>query len=129
MALTLTVLPDRFAVCRLGVGEAVAGWVLRLPFYSVTRTADELSIVLPEAHVPDDWQAEKSWRCLKVHGPLDFGLTGILAGISGTLAQADISLFAISTYDTDYILVKEADLERAVQALIDKGVINGNPLR
>ena len=77
----------------------------------------ELSVVLPEENVPADWLAERGWRCLKVQGPLDFGLTGVLASLTVPLAGAGIPIFAISTYDTDYFLVHDADLSRAIEAL------------
>jgi hypothetical protein len=89
--------------------------------FSITRTNEELSIVCAEALVPPGVQVESGWRGLKVAGPLDFALTGILAELSGALARAGISLFAISTYDTDYILVKEKDLEQTVETLLRAG--------
>ncbi len=88
-------------------------------FCSITRTADEVSIVCPLGRVPDDVRRESGWRCLKVEGPLDFALTGILASLAVPLAQAGISIFAISTYDTDYLLVK--DLDGAVATLTGEG--------
>jgi len=116
-ALMLRVLPLRFAVCRLLSGEMVPGWLYGLSFWAATRTDDELSVVLPEENVPADWLAERGWRCLKVQGPLDFGLTGVLASLTVPLAGAGIPIFAISTYDTDYFLVHDADLSRAIEAL------------
>lgn len=115
--LTLTTLPTPLAVCRRSPNEPIPAWALLGDFFSITRTADELSIVCPQARVPAHAQAERGWRALKVAGPLDFALTGILAGLAGALAQAGISIFAISTYDTDYVLVKEEALEPACAAL------------
>ena len=116
--LTLTLLPDRLAVCRLAPDAALPPWLAwDGGLISLTRTADELSIVCAEERVPGDVQAERGWRAFKVLGPLDFALTGILAGLAAPLAEAGISLFALSTYDTDYILVRAADLERALAAL------------
>jgi hypothetical protein len=89
----------------------------------VTRTDEELSIVLPEDSVPMDWKAERGWRCLKVLGPLDLGLVGILASLTSPLAEAGIPIFALSTYDTDYLLVHDADLARATGALSLSGHI------
>ncbi len=119
--LQLSILPGRLAVCRLEKSSPLPAWAISADFFSLTRTADELSIVCPEALVPAEVQAEKGWRGLKVEGPLDFALTGILARLSGALAGAGISLFAIATYDTDYILVKETSLENAVEALLGSG--------
>jgi hypothetical protein len=113
--LTLTALAGSYSVCRLGPSATIPGWVPGGGFVSVTRTADELSIVCPAGNVPSGVRAETGWRVLQVQGPLDFALTGILAALATTLAGAGISLFAISTYDTDFILVK--DLVGAVKAL------------
>ena len=119
--LTLTVLTAPLAVCRLAPGEPLPAWALLGEFFSVTRTTDELSIVCPQALVPAQVQAERGWRALKVAGPLDFALTGILASLAGALAKAGISIFAISTYDTDYVLVKAETLERACDLLRAQG--------
>ncbi len=120
--LSLTVLPDVYAVCLLDHDARLPDWVSLHrdeAFVSITRTADELSIVCAEQHLPAtlDGSCEKGWRCLKVLGPLDFGLTGILSGLTGVLAAVGISIFALSTYDTDYLLVRRESLERAVRAL------------
>lgn len=116
--LTLSVLPWTFAVCRLGPNEvSAAAQLSSCGFCSVTRTEDEISVVVPEEVVPATWRAERGWRCLKVHGPLDFGLTGVLASLSVPLADAGISIFALSTYDTDYLLVRAADLDQATSVL------------
>lgn len=119
-SLTLVLLPDRLAVCRLPPGAplpAETGGSL----WSVTRTRNELSLVLAEDAVQDGWKAERGWRCLEVKGPLDFSLTGIMASLAAPLAEARVSLFAVSTYDTDYVLVREESLERAVEALRGAG--------
>ncbi len=123
LSLTLSVLPQTFAVCRLDPAAEIPAALLSSGFVSITRTADELSLVLPEEAVPGTWRAERGWRCLKVQGPLDFALTGILAELSTPLAQAGISIFALSTYDTDYLLVRAADLDRAVRVLAGHGHI------
>ena len=115
--LTLEVLPGLLAVCRLGPSQGVPEWVLRLPFWSITRTEDEISIVLPEALASPGWKQETGFRALKVRGPLDFGLIGVMARLTVALASAHVSLVAISTFDTDYILVKTPDLARATTAL------------
>jgi len=112
-SLTLTVLPERLAICHLPPEAPLPEWLARAPFWSVTRTAQEPSIVLPEENVPASWEAERGYRCLKVLGPLDLSLTGVLASLAVPLAEAGVSIFAISTCDTDYVLVREDDLERA----------------
>lgn len=83
----------------------------------MTRTQDELSVVCEEETVPPQLEADRGWRLLGVQGPLEFSMVGVLAGLATTLANANISIFAISTYDTDYLLVRDQDLHRAVDAL------------
>jgi hypothetical protein len=90
-------------------------------FVSVTRTAEELSIVCPSDAVPDSVRTERDFRALKIEGPFDFSLTGILLAVIGPLADAGISIFAVSTYDTDYVLVKKKDLKHAVSVLSASG--------
>ncbi len=121
MPLELSVLPARFAVCRLDAGAEPPAWASRGRFSSVSRTADETSIVCEDGFVPDGVQADRGWRALKAAGPLDFGLTGVLLAIAAPLAAAGVSLFAVSTYDTDYVLVKDAALETALAALRSAG--------
>jgi hypothetical protein len=119
--LKLSVLSPRFAVCRLEPDAEVPASLYKMPFCSITRTDEELSIVLPEAEAPPEWMREGDWRCFKVHGPLDFGLTGILAAIAAPLADARISIFAFSTFDTAYVMVKESTLEQAKLVLSKNG--------
>jgi uncharacterized protein len=122
-ALTLTVLPQRLAMSRLGPDENPPAWVFAQSFWSVTRTGQELSVVAPEAAFPPEWKIEGGWRALQVQGPLDFALTGILSGICHPLAGANIPIFAISTYDTDYILVKDEKLDDAKIVLVKNGFV------
>ncbi len=119
-------IPGTFAVCRLGADEAVPGWAVddgppeasgASGFLSITRTDRELSIVVGEDRVPTDVRAERGWVALRVSGTLDFGLVGILSRLAGALADAGVPLFAVSTYDTDILLVKAKDKGRAVEAL------------
>jgi len=119
--LSLSLLPGRLAVCRLGPNEAIPQWVFSTSFWSVTRTDEEFSLILPEKVVPSSWKAEKGWRCLKVVGPLDFSLTGVLSSLSTPLAEAGVPILAISTYDTDYLLVRSGDVDRAKEILIEHG--------
>jgi hypothetical protein len=119
--MNLTLLPDTLAICRLDPSITSPVWLPQSGFLSVTRTAEELSIVCCEAAVPDDVICQRGWRGLQVEGPLDFSLTGVMASLAGTLAEAGVSLFAVSTYDTDYILVRQAHLAVARQALVDAG--------
>ena len=120
-ALTLELVEGRYAVVRLGPGDPVPGWARGGPFVSVTRTDAELSIVCPEAAAPADASAERGWCCLRVRGPLGFGMTGILASLAAPLASSGVSIFVVSTYDTDYLLVQNRDLDRARDALARAG--------
>jgi hypothetical protein len=119
--LTLSLLADNFSICRLGPEESIPPWALAGEFFSITRTKEELSLVCSQEVVPADVQSEAGWRCLMVGGPLDFSLTGILASLTTSLAEVGISIFAISTFDTDYLLVKADNLERAVLKLKEAG--------
>ena len=119
--LTLSLLDGEFAVCRLDPLSPVPAWADLAGFSSVTRTADELSVVCRAVRVPPETQCEKGWRCLKVHGPFAFELTGILNSLTGPLARAQIGIFAISTFDTDYLLVKGEHLGKAIEALTGAG--------
>ena len=124
--LKLAILNGEYAVHRLSPEQDIPSSVLKGDFFSVTKTDEELSI-LCEAHLPiSSEKTEAGWACIKVLGPLDFGLTGILARVSGVLAEAEISIFALSTYDTDYILVKNNTLSVAKKALSEAGYIFEN---
>src|SRR5690348_6021230 len=98
MKLTLTLMADTLAVCRLEPTMPVPAWALQVPFFSLTRTPEELSLVVSQACVPEEIVCEREWRALKIEGPLDFTLTGILVSVCAPLAEADISIFVISTY-------------------------------
>lgn len=119
--LSLTLVPGLLAVARLGPRDPVPDWANGDGLVSITRTVDELSIVCEAERVPPGVLAERDWRCLAVAGPLDFSEIGILAALSEALAEARVSLFALSTYDTDYLLVRDATLAIAVEALRERG--------
>ena len=119
--LTLSVLGGEYAIHRFPPESDIPA--LMGNFLSITRTEDELSIVC-DAELPlKSEKSESGWACIKVLGPLDFGLTGILAKIASVLAEAEISIFAISTYDTDYILVKRESLAIAKDILSETGYV------
>lgn len=119
--LTVYVRPGDYVVLRLPSDAPAPDFGLTDGLVSVTRTADELSVLCPaELAVPAD-QEESGWRLLTVRGPFEFALTGIMAALSSALAAAGVSLFALSTYDTDHLLVKNVDLARAVAALSEAG--------
>lgn len=115
--LTLTLAPERFAVCRLAPDAPIPPLPLGRSLLALTLTSDELSLVLPEDSAPENATIEGGWRALRVVGPLDFELTGVLASLAQPLADARLSLFAISTFDTDYLLVRDATLSEALAAL------------
>ena len=119
--LTLTLLEGAFTIHQLKPDAEISAEVLNNPFYSITRTGDELSLVLPDTVEIESDKSDSGWVCFKVEGPLDFGLVGILAGISSTLAKAGVTIFALSTFDTDYILVKREQVKAAKEALVSTG--------
>lgn len=115
--LTLVVLSDRYGICRLKPNEPVPAWGLQGEFSCVTRTTEEISIVCVEAQIPEYAVCERGWRLFKIDAVLDFSLVGIVAGLSAVLAGANIGIFVLSTYNTDYVLVRQPDFSVAVAAL------------
>ncbi len=118
--LVLEWIPGSFAVCRLDPGDTVPGWASGSrdsALLCITRTDRELSIVAPDSVVPDGVRVERGWVALRVVGTLDFGLVGVLSGLTGALAAASVPVFVVSTYETDILLVKSVDAQRAVEAL------------
>jgi uncharacterized protein len=122
MSQEFSLLPEQYALLRYPPEAAVPEWALQPDgFASVSRTADELSIVCLAALVPAGARCDGGWCCLKVHGPFAFDQVGILSSFAVPLAQAGVGIFAISTFDTDYILVKERQRDLAIQALVSAG--------
>jgi hypothetical protein len=119
--LTLVPLPGRFAVCRLGPDDPWPAFEESGGLVSLTRTADELSVVCAEEAVPAGARCERGWRCFRVRGPMALSEVGVLAALAEPLAEAGVSLFAVSTYDTDYLLVREADQPAARAAWQARG--------
>jgi uncharacterized protein len=119
--LTISVLPQNIAVCRLAPDLPVPAWASRGEFYCILRTPDELTAVVAEEAVTDGVICERGWRALKLEGPFDFALTGILSSVLQPLAEAKVGIFALSTFDTDYVLVKHELLETAIAALRKAG--------
>lgn len=119
--LTLRLWPDGYAVCRLPPDAGLPPWADGPGFVSITRTAAELSIICPAGRVPPDVTASLGWRLLEIVGPFDFGVTGVMAAVAGPLADAGVSLLPVATYDTDYLLVTAAQLDRALDALRGAG--------
>ena len=115
--LDLTLEPWELAVSRLPPDAPVPDWAMRGALYSITRTPAELSIVCAADAVPEGVRAEKGWRCFRFAGPIAFDETGVLSSVAAPLAAAEIGIFAISTFDTDYLLVPGRKLEAALLAL------------
>ncbi|MCG8435510.1 MAG: ACT domain-containing protein [Gammaproteobacteria bacterium] len=109
--------PGEYSVCRLPAGAKEPAWFRQESFYAVVQTTEELSVVCASDVVPPEIKAEHGWSLLKVAGPLDFSETGVLSSLAGPLAAANISIFVVSTYDTDYLLVKTDMLGHAVKTL------------
>jgi hypothetical protein len=118
----LCVLEPTFAIARLPPTADASELASLTPFVSITRTPRELSVVLPETDVDPTWErVERGWRALAVEGPLDFELTGVIAAIAAPLAAAEIGIFVVATYETDYLLVRSAALDAASEALRSAG--------
>jgi len=123
--MNLSVLPQKLAVLKLDPNQSIPEWALNhKEFTSITYTGEELSIVCLQDDVPaevEGMETSLDWQGIKVEGPLDFSLTGILSSLAGPLAEAEISIFALSTYDTDYLLVKADTLKDAIHVLTEQG--------
>ena len=123
--LDLDLLPEEYAVCRLPAGSAIPASLSSGPddksVISVTWAPDELSVICPADRVPEGATVEAAWRCLRVVGPLDLALTGVLASLIGPLADARVNIVAFSTYDTDYLLIPQVRLSEAVDTLLAAG--------
>jgi hypothetical protein len=112
---------ERFAICQLAPDSPPPWANLGDGFWAVTHSEGELSLVLPEDSVHPGWRSEPGWRCIEVAGPLDLEMTGVLAALSAPLAEAGIPVFVLSTYNTDYVLVREQDIGRAADTLAARG--------
>ena len=120
-SLALALLPGRYAVAQLTADSALPAWWPTTGMRHAGWTDEELSLVCEEAHVPEDVRCQRGWRMFKLQGPFDFALTGILKAVLDPLAAAGVGIFALSTYDTDYVLVQAPQLDEAVSALRDAG--------
>ena len=119
--LRLSMLDERLAVCRLEARAEIPPWATGAPFFCVTRTPDELSIICPEERVPAGITCEPGWRAFKLEGAFDFGLVGVLSSVAAPLAESEVGILAIATYETDYVLVQGSQLDLAVAALRGRG--------
>lgn len=121
MNLNLTLLPETFTIHRLKPDASIPLPALDNPFFAIARTDNELSLVLPASVRIESERSDQGWACFRVEGPLEFSLVGVLAGIAGSLADAGIPIFALSTFETDYILVKREQAQAAKAALSSAG--------
>jgi uncharacterized protein len=119
--LTLVLQKETMAFCHLSPQDEIPGWVFKEPFFCITHTADELSLFLPQDRIPKHWKIVGNWRIFKISGPLDFNLIGVIASMANPLATASIPINAISTFDTDYIMVQSRELEQACEVLEFEG--------
>jgi hypothetical protein len=115
--LTITVHPELYAICKLRASDELPAWAAGEEFVAISRTKRELSIVCDDSRVPEEMHAERKRRLMQVEGTLPFSLTGVLAAIAVPLADANVSIFAVSTFDTDYLLISDNDLQNAISAL------------
>jgi uncharacterized protein len=120
--MNLTVLAKKYSIYKFVNDSALPAWIYLSDFYSITKTVEEVSVVaIQNESISENITCSKDWRILKVAGPLDFSLVGIIADLSSILKDKRISIFTISTYDTDYILVKQKDIVAGIKALTDRG--------
>jgi len=110
-----------YTICKLDAAAAIPDWAATGAFSSITRTSDELSIVCEEANIPPDTRVERGFSCLRLEGPFDFQAVGVLKSFLDPLAQSGVPIFALSTYDTDWILIQDKHWENALSVLIDAG--------
>ena len=115
--LALTLEANAYAICRLPPDTPLPAWALESAYFSITKTPDELSIVVPESVVPTDVVASRGWRMIRFAGPMPLDQTGILASVTAPLDAARVSVFAVGTYDTDYVLIPAAQRASALAAL------------
>ncbi len=128
MGVTIIVYDGLFVICRLAPGDELPTWSAESDFLSVTRSPEELSIVCSQHLLPRDVQCSRNWRMMRIEGVLDLQMTGVLSGLLSPLAKEDVSVFVLSTFDTDYFMVPEQMLEQASEILRAEGhrVIGGH---
>jgi hypothetical protein len=120
-SLRFSLLPQAFAIVRLAADAAIPAWATNRAFFSVTRTEEELSILAPASEVPAGLSQQTDWRALKLRGPFELSEVGVLAAITGPLADAGVGIFVISTFDTDYLLLQAKQLGAAILTLETAG--------
>ena len=121
MSLQLSVFPNRYAICKISDPSDIPAWNPGFFLFGVIYSHNEITIICEESHVPSNAMVEYGWRLLEVVGSLDFNLVGILAGLTSALAKVNVSVFVLSTYRTDFIIVKEHDMRDAIIGLTAEG--------
>ena len=119
--LQLSLLKDKYGICTLPNTATIPDWALKQSLASITRTEKELSIVCRREILPSQYQSDLNWRCFKIDGSFDLNQIGVISSIASPLADAGISIYVISTYDTDYFLIQEQNLEQTISTLADIG--------
>ena len=119
--LQLSLLKDKYGICTLPNTAPIPDWALTQSLASITRTEKELTIVCRLEILPSQYQSGLKWRCFKIDGSFDLNQIGVISSISSPLAHAGISIYVISTYDTDYFLIQEQNLEQTISALSNSG--------
>lgn len=117
----LSLLQETYGICRLPAAAPIPEWASAEPLCSATRTGTELTIICPQDVIPPDHRDEMSWRCLRIDGSFDLNQVGVLASLAEPLARAGISIFVFGSYETDFVLVKQADIKEAIAALSASG--------
>jgi len=120
-ALKFSIVSGSYAVCQLPADASIPDWLPSSGFISITRAVDELSVVCSSDSVPTDVKAERSWACLELHGPFPFSMTGVLTSFLQPLGNAAVPIFAVSTFNTDYVFVPAKNVDAALQVLQNAG--------
>jgi hypothetical protein len=119
--LQLTLLKEMFGICRYENTAPIPDWASDAPMCSITRTKKELTIVCPQNIIPAESDCSGQWRCFRIDGSFELDETGVIASVSVPLAEAGISIYVVSTYDTDYFLIRDCAIENAIAVLTDMG--------
>ncbi|MGD8787805.1 MAG: ACT domain-containing protein [Phycisphaerales bacterium] len=119
--LQLSLLKDSYGICKFPSDSSIPEWALKVSLCSITRSEKELTIVCLQGIIPANTEYDSDWRCFRIGGSFDFNQIGVISSLAAPLAEAGVSIFVVSTYDTDYVLVKEEKIEQAVNVLTDNG--------
>jgi len=119
--LQLSLLDEVYGICIFPNNAPVPEWAVTASLYSITRTKKELTIVCPQSVIPSDCEYDSNWRCFRIDGSFDLNQVGVISSLAAPLAQAGVSIFVVSSYDTDYFLVTGEKVEKAIAALSDNG--------